>query len=699
MPPSPTQFSAPSPAVGRWLALWFLGILGLHLAALLGGWGGQNLSGNEFRQCQTALSAHFIQHDGNFGLAYPTPVLGKPWAVPFEFPLYQWAVVGVSELTRWPLIQSARLVSAVCFYLALPAVWLILGHAGVERRWRWIVLGLVLTCPIHVFYARAFLIETMALLLALWFLAAFVQALRGGAVGWLVLAQVAGVGAGLVKVTTFAVVLGAVALWTVALWWREGRPSPWRRLARAAGLVAFPCAASVWWVQHADAVKALNPAAQFTLSGSLHDFNFGAWAERATGALWAGIGANLLQGVAGGAMVAAGAVAWVWAGRRRGAAGAALVVFAAPLLVFPVLYKVHDYYFMANAVFLAAGCGLALAGALERPGAAGWLAAAALVVIPLDQARSYFAHYRDPQLLTHPGAGVLTHLLAEVTAEDDVLIVAGRDWNAQVPFETRRRALMVRGREEAAVLERWFAALEGESVGALVLTGAQRANTALREQVQHRFALDPRPVFSVGDDDVYVPAAVWATTLEFLRTVPVAELRLPAASEPANDPWRGRVVELARLPMVVRRHFRVFTPEPVRSEATFSYSCAEGEAGPLFSVHPTTRLWFRPPARRCRLETSYEILAAAYEGRKPGEGTDGIQIFVTEVRADGARRVLFDRHLNPARRVGDRGRQSLALDCDLAEGAELLVETTAGPHGNWAFDWAMLGPLRLEARR
>src|ERR1700730_19303248 len=50
-----------------------------------------------FRQTQTALSAYWILKGGPW-LAYETPVLGFPWAVPFEFPVYQLLAAGVAWL-------------------------------------------------------------------------------------------------------------------------------------------------------------------------------------------------------------------------------------------------------------------------------------------------------------------------------------------------------------------------------------------------------------------------------------------------------------------------------------------------------------------------------------------------------------------------------------------------------------------------
>jgi hypothetical protein len=689
------------------VAGWFLLIFGLHGWAVSRGWTNLNLAGHEFRQAQTAVSAHFIQKDHNFTLAYPTPVLGKPWSVPFEFPLYQWTVVALSEATGWPLVTAARAVSALCLYLALPALWILLGTLGVERTRRWLVLGCVLLCPVHVFYARAFLIETMALLFSLWFLAAFGKALQQRTVWWAVAANAAGIGAGLVKVTTFAVVLVPAAAWALTLAMREGTGSDgvtkrWcrtlGRLGRPVALVALPFAASVAWVWFADAVKARNPAAQFAMSANLRDFNLGTWAERFDPALWRGQLTNLLQGVAGPVALVLGAVALVGArGRERRLALAAAGVFAVPLLVFPVLYKVHDYYFVANATFLAGSFGLAVGALIHRPRWR-WFGWMVLALVPLLQARSYWRVYGEWQAQPNPPGSQLTQILRAITDENDVLIVSGYDWSATIPYYSRRRALMFHGgsMDNRPLVERSYEALAGEHIGAFVLNGEQRNNRALIEATTKRFGLDERPLFSLENDDVYVPVAVRPSALAFLHTVPVATLRLPDVAAPGEDPLRGHIVRVAELPAVIRRNFRMFEPEPVRSEATFDYSCAEGDGGLFFSMHPVTRLWFRPPARHCRLETTYLIYAGAYEGKALGTGTDGVQFAVVELRRDGGRRVLFERLLDPARQEGDRGVQRLTLDLELDAEAELLIETTAGPTGNWAFDWAALGPLTLR---
>ena len=192
---------APTRAESMAVVAVFILCLMFNLWGVKEGWESHSLPGVEFRQAQTAISAYYIQQDRDFSLAYPTPVLGKPWSIPMEFPLYQWTVVLVSDLTGLDLTKAGRAVSLGCFYLCLPAVFLLLGRLGVAVGRRWLVLAVVLTCPLYIFYSRAFLMETMALMFSLWFWVAFEKTVeeRGGR--WLLVAMLAGSGAGPVSYT------------------------------------------------------------------------------------------------------------------------------------------------------------------------------------------------------------------------------------------------------------------------------------------------------------------------------------------------------------------------------------------------------------------------------------------------------------------------------------------------------------------
>ncbi|MFI5337496.1 MAG: hypothetical protein ACHQ5A_11970, partial [Opitutales bacterium] len=332
-------------------ALLFAGALIFHGWGMSVGWRSKNLPGVEYRQAQTALSAYYIKQEGDFSLAYPTPVLGKPWSVPMEFPLYQWAVVLTSNGTGLGLVKAGRLVSMGCFYLTLPALFLLLGRWQVAPGRRWLVLALVVSCPFYVFYAHAFLIETMALMFAVWFWVGFERAVKTRKACWLGLAMLAGTGAGLVKVTTLMLYLMPAAAWALVRLWHGRGNGRWRAdLIWMAAAAVVPLVVSVWWVGEADRIKALNPVADFLGSAHMQDFNFGTTALRFSPELWLMKWRIIRDELTWLPLLALSFPCLLLGGRHRLRAVVFCgLIFVAALWIFPVLYAYHDYYYVANA--------------------------------------------------------------------------------------------------------------------------------------------------------------------------------------------------------------------------------------------------------------------------------------------------------------------------------------------------------------
>ncbi|MCC5021800.1 MAG: hypothetical protein J6386_02905 [Candidatus Synoicihabitans palmerolidicus] len=150
------------------------------------GWHSTGLAGHEFRQTQTALTVQTLQ-DGGLRLDYETPVLGKPWSIPMEFPLYQFAVVAFCDVFGTNIAEGGRWVGSLCFLLGIPALVLL----GRELKFGWGASALAVTpvvlTPVLLFYARTVMIEAMAWALGAWFLWGVVRYRRvGGGVMWAV---------------------------------------------------------------------------------------------------------------------------------------------------------------------------------------------------------------------------------------------------------------------------------------------------------------------------------------------------------------------------------------------------------------------------------------------------------------------------------------------------------------------------------
>lgn len=673
-----------------------------HVWAVSVGWNSGLLQGNEFRQSQTALTTLFVQREHNFSLSYPTPVLGKPWSVPMEFPLYQWTVALFSSATGQPLIQSARAISAICFYLCLPAIWMLLGHLRLSETQRWVALGAVLTCPLYIFYSRAFLIETMALLFSLWFLQGFVAGITQRSWFWVGLANVAGVGAGLVKVTTFMLYLAPAGICAAVWLWRAGafststppahRRNFWAELGWILSCVALPFLATLWWIKLADAIKSLNASGVQLVSSSMSPYHFGTWQIRRSVepwlAHWQTLTTNLVPWP--GLLVFLAISVWFGGRWKRWILGALLLFIAAPF-TFPILYAWHEYYFVANGVILLAAVGLAMAGLIESSSPR-WLVWTLVLGLHAIQIGGYVHYLYPTQRLPYPGGSGLTRLLRDMTDPQDVLLIAGNDWSSVIPFFSERRALMIRTHLEndPQYLDRAFNSLAEESVPVYIAVGDMRNNHALLDQICRRFAIDPAPFLTHKDQTVYVGKAWRNEYVERLFNLTYNDVVMvnPAERRSSDHPQPVDALRTTRL-------FVDMHPLPVRYRVPFGLSFGFRPDGRLvFDAHAPTSLWFHPPRPVRRVSLEFGITEEAY--LRAGDRTDGVEFAVIARLPDGTNRTLFSRTLDPDRRVSDRAVQHADLSVSLPAGTEIEVATRPGPSGSNAFDWSFWQNIDLQ---
>ncbi len=696
---SPAPAQQPSRLESRLAIGIFLLCLLFNFWGVKVGWTSKNLPGGEFRQAQTALSAYWIKAGKDFSLAYPTPVVGKPWSIPMEFPLYQWTVVVTGKLTGWNLTKAGRAVSIACFYLCLPAIFLLLARWRVAPGRRWLVLAVVLTCPLYIFYSRGFLIETMALLFGLWFWVAFERSVAERSKVWLVLAVLAGTGAGLVKVTTFILYLLPAGWWAVTRLWAV-RKAGWKtELAWMAAAVVLPFGATLWWLDFADATKALNPLGIVFTSAGLREFNLGTNATRFSPGLWATkarIVSEQLTWLPGilfcGVLVAvAGRTRW-----REIAACAAC--FASVLVIFPVLYAYHDYYYVANTALLLVAMGLALV-ALAESRVSRWVVYGAVGLVLVGQGWRYLEWYYPGQRAISQGGDGLTTSLRTLTNSTDVIAVLGQDWNSMTPYYAQRRAVMFRddiARDRDRV-EEALAKLEGEKIGALVIVGEPDGAEWLIDRAVAR-GIGPMPLYVWRNARVFLPEARRTELLYALLENRFHEVGLaPGVKVPAEN-LSGRWIEMAAVHRWQREPFVGMQPQPVRFFASFGPAMDGSSGQPLYGAHPVTRLIFSLSAGAHTLRSTLQMPLDAYRLDLPdGETTDGVEVSLFALGANGARRPLATRYFNPRHDREDRGTmRPLEFSFTLPVAGEVELYFGPGLSGRDTRDWISLGPLKIE---
>jgi hypothetical protein len=444
-----TTGNASTPRLNR--LAWILSAVALaHALFILVAWlNAPLLDQHDFRQTQTALSSYWLLHGGPV-FAYETPVLGSPWSIPFEFPLYQGLVAGLAA-TGVPLDAAGRLVSFAFFVAGFWPLRMLWADLRLPPLGLPIACALLLAAPEYAFWSRTFLMESCAWFFALLWLALFVRFLMAGRATVALAATLAGVVGILVKATTlpaFALIGGLFYAARGVAWLRAGLPR--RDLARLTlALVALllPFAVGIAWVIDGDAVKLANPVGRLLTSAALEQWNYGTLAQRTGSLLWLAImPQRMLFDMFGPAWgVALVILAWALYRRRNTSVILLLVLgFFVPILIFTNLYIIHNYYLYANAAFLIAAVAVALGALADSPRGAARVCAV-LVVILISQFTDFYLR-QIRWLRTDPGLHApyqIALAARDLIPPDGSLVVLGEQWSSVVPYYSQRKALVV----------------------------------------------------------------------------------------------------------------------------------------------------------------------------------------------------------------------------------------------------------------
>ncbi|MDB5244044.1 MAG: hypothetical protein JWP57_4670 [Spirosoma sp.] len=422
-------------------------VFGHSLYVFLGWLNDPLLDQHSFRQTQTALSVYWISQGGPI-LAYETPVLGSPWSIPFEAPVYH-LPVAILVVLGVPLDAAGRMVS---FIFLLGASW------PLRMLWRDLAFppvaypmacALLLASPLYLFWGRSFLIESCAWFLALLWLAMFARFLTSKYWAYAVAAMLIGSLASLAKVTTFpafALVGGIIALPYVFRRLRQGRSlkALGLPLCGAAALV-LPFSVGLIWVLFSDSLRGENPFGALLSAAALSGWNYGDLAQRISTNLWEDVVAKrMLRDIFGDLGIFAlipllGAVL-IW--RSFLTVIVCIGAFLTPILIFTNLHLVHNYYQFANGAFLLVALAIAL-GTLPRIRFGNVLAGLILVVVVGSQLARF--ERRNMVWMVTGAAGnpaqQIGILARGMLPDDGSLFVLGEDWSSTVAYYARRRAL------------------------------------------------------------------------------------------------------------------------------------------------------------------------------------------------------------------------------------------------------------------
>lgn len=418
---------------------------------------------HEFRQTQTALSALFMGAGVHSLVNYETPVLGNPWAIPFEFPFFQWTVSLAAKLLPLSLSSCGRLVSLL---FGLGCLWPSLGmmrQFDIPRSGQKLFLILVFTSSIYLYWNRSFMIESTALFFTLVSLYTYVSIRKSSAepsrtsaqVGVLVALFLITLSLGLlIKATTALPALLLLALDCLCQFIQTFRSIDKRQSERLLFILLAGCMMIAFllmhsWTQHADSLKQINPIGKTMTSQALSGWNFGTPQQRFSGELWKGVVMDRMLtplGAIPGLLLLGWGFALTSSNKtRRLFLSAAIWLALGPLLIFSNIHIVHNYYQAANQIYLLMAIAAATSILIEKSqrrtismiaiGLSGLIVAGNLV--EFWQGSHYFS---DAQIKNSVKLEI-GQLIQTRTDPEAAILVLDDDWSSAFAYHSRRRSL------------------------------------------------------------------------------------------------------------------------------------------------------------------------------------------------------------------------------------------------------------------
>lgn len=420
----------------------FLAALFISFYIMTVGWN-HNLSDiHGFRQSFTATAIYYFIK-GGFRLDYLVPVLGAPWSIPIEFPLYQVIVATLSKTLSLPIIQTGRFITLAFFYSTLVLVFYSLKELKVNLSDRLIILSLILVNPLYLFWSRTVSIESTALFFSIGFLLFFIKFLHQKQQRFFFLTTIFGTLAALTKGFTFVPALIISVIYLLISLVNSVKKTGIFQTVKIYIWTLIPLVISLSlgfiWTIYSDHIKSLNP---FGVTVPLSSGYFSYWGIRFSSQVWErlfDLTNSLVLGSAFSILIIIFGL--IFSRKYKGLILSLSFSYFLTLFLFANLYFVHDYYFYASAIYLimALGFGLISIGQRFSNPLTKYLLPIVLIVTLLMVYQQKYFPYQNSESTALEEIG---STIKKLTNPEDVILVYFQDWSPEIPFYGERKAII-----------------------------------------------------------------------------------------------------------------------------------------------------------------------------------------------------------------------------------------------------------------
>jgi hypothetical protein len=390
-------------------------------------------------------------------LAYQTPVAGYPWAIPFEFPIYQTLVAFIVKLFGSSFVATGRLVS---FSFLIACAWpafQIVRRLKLPNQIAWIFCSLLWSSPLNLFYGRTFMIETAALFFSFAALPfAFDILKQSQPIKSVFFCSLYFTLAVLQKVTTGAPVIAVFLLIYTWTWLRRGgfRIPTIREVLFPMLAFLTPIIISYLWVKYSDAIKLDNVFGAELSSSKLSKWNFGSLEQKLKFSTYKEIfwDRSILLNAGGFVGFALISVSTLTSSKNlRLVIISGLALFALPIFIFTNLHIVHNYYQVGCLLFLIGSLSVAVGGWLPSISSFRPLVPVITALLISHNLYNFISGYgtvahRTIDLTSEyhqDKALAVGESVRKYTSPNSGIIVLGNDWDSDIAFYSQRKSFTV----------------------------------------------------------------------------------------------------------------------------------------------------------------------------------------------------------------------------------------------------------------
>ena len=408
-----------------------------------------------FRQTQTAFGIRYFANESLNPLNAQVPVLGPPWKIPMEFPIFQLIASLPAKLFHIEEGISGRFTSTIFFLLSSIFLFLILEQTNGKNIAR-ISLPIYLLTSFSLEWGSAVLIDwlSVALTLSGIYLIKIHKKLNYNFSLSLILALVVLILASLTKVTTTVPWVIAFVLFTNF----NAKKLIDKERFIIISLLFISYLPFIYWNELANRIKSKNPFTGFLVSDAMNNWNFGSVSQRLIPNNYFIIFERIDNLIIGSTLYLIVVVTIVILIKQIDLTFFNFYLFTSifSVAIFFNLYLVHDYYLIAIYPSIIAmlsiilGSGIELLSKNQKHQIATKLPVIFVVLLTYISpiGKSYLNDFR-----TDSGIPDASEVIRGQTEKNSHIIMLGCDWDPTILYFADRKGLMLMpGRFSAGIL-------------------------------------------------------------------------------------------------------------------------------------------------------------------------------------------------------------------------------------------------------